>query len=140
MEKLIGEKVTPTAKLPTRAYEGDAGLDLYADEEVLLLPGQHLSIKTGIKLAIPFGYVGLIWDKGSLAKQGLHTLAGVVDAGYRGEIFVDLINLNTNDYIIKVGQKIAQILIQPVSLCEISEGQVNQTARSDKNLGSSGLY
>ncbi len=140
MLQLIVEKITPTAKLPTRAYEGDAGLDLYADEEVLLAPHIHLSIKTGIKLAVPLGYVGLVWDKGGLAKQGLHTIAGVVDAGYRGEVFVDLLNLGSNDYVVKAGQKIAQILIQPVSLLEVSEGQVNQSERGANCLGSSGLH
>jgi len=137
--KLKVEKITPTAKLPTRAYEGDAGLDLYADEDLIIARGTHSLIKTGIKMEIPLGFVGLVWDKGGLAKVGLHSIAGVVDAGYRGEVFVDLVNLGSADYAVTAGQKIAQILIQPVSLIAVSEGQVSESERGDKSLGSSGL-
>ena len=139
MEKLIVAKITPTAKLPSRAYAGDAGLDLYADETITIAPKSYALIRTGLKMEIPLGFVGLVWDKGGLAKQGLHSLAGVVDAGYRGELFIELLNLSENEIIITAGQKMAQLLIQPVSLIEVVEGQVNASERGDKSLGSSGL-
>jgi len=140
MQDLIIEKITPTAKLPSRAYQDDAGLDLFADQTLTLAPLERAVVPTGIKLALPSGYVGLVWDKGGLAKQGLHTLAGVVDAGYRGEVLGQVINLSQNAYEIKAGQKIAQLLIQPVALPRVREGKIiDQTERGSQRHGSSGL-
>ena len=82
--KLKVEKISPWAKLPTRAYSGDAGLDLYSADYYSLIPGDCTTIRTGLKLAIPAGYAGLIWDKGGVAKNGVHCLAGVFDSGFRG--------------------------------------------------------
>ena len=141
MEKLLVEKLTPTAKLPTRGHHNDAGLDVYADETVVLEPHEHRIIKTGIKIAVPDAYVALVWDKGGLAKDGLHTIAGVIDAGYRGEVGINMINLTAAPYTIKQGQKFAQILIQPVSLCEVSEQTIDDiTSRGDGKHGSTGLF
>jgi dUTP pyrophosphatase len=141
MEKLLVEKLSPTAKLPTRGHYNDAGLDIYADETVILQPGEHQIIKTGIKIAVPDGYVALVWDKGGLAKDGLHTIAGVIDSGYRGEVSINLVNLTLAPYTITQGQKFAQILIQPVSLCEVQEEVINDiTSRGDGKHGSTGLF
>ena len=82
------------AKLPSYAHPGDAGMDLYSNEELVLKPGEKKIVKTGAYMAIPGGHVGLIWDKsGHAAKNAIHVLAGVVDAGYRGEVGVVLKNL-----------------------------------------------
>ena len=135
------EKIKPNAKLPQRAREGDAGLDLYAADYYSLLPGESTVISTGIKMAIPAGYAGLIWDKSGVAKSGIHTTAGVIDSGYRGEILVNMINLSEDIYNIAPGQKIAQILIQPAPNLEIKEDKINdETSRSDNGFGSSGLF
>ena len=135
------KKISPWAKLPTRAYDHDAGLDLYAADYYSLLPGDRVVIQTGLKLAIPAGCAGLIWDKSGVAKAGIHAIAGVIDAGFRGELTVNLVNLSQDIYHIAPGQKIAQLLIQKVELPEISEGPLNDnTERKDGRFGSSGMF
>ena len=135
------EKLTETAKLPTRAHPNDAGLDLYADEERLLLPGEHTYIKTGIKIAFPKGYTILVWDKGGLATKGIHTIGGVFDTDYRGEYLINLVNLSQTEQKIEQGQKICQILVQRVELPEIEETKIDdQTIRGEGRFGSTGLY
>src|SRR3989338_1173731 len=92
--KILIKKVVEDAKSPSYAHEGDAAMDLYAAEEKLIKPRERTLIRTGICMAIPKGYVGLIWDKSGIAtKTGLKTVAGVIDASYRGEILVSVINL-----------------------------------------------
>jgi len=135
------ERLYPKAKLPQRAYSGDAGLDLFSADYYSLLPGERATIGTGVKMAIPEGYAGLIWDKGGVAKSGIHTMGGVVDSGYRGEIVVNVINLSEDIYHIAPGQKIAQILIQPIANLEIIETKIfDDTDRNDNGFGSSGLF
>ncbi|MBU0636673.1 MAG: dTMP kinase [Patescibacteria group bacterium] len=139
--KLKIEKISSCAKLPTRAYDNDAGLDLYSSDYYSLFSNDCFTIKTGLKLAIPVGCVGLIWDKSGLARNGIHCLAGVIDAGFRGEVTIQLINLSQDVYHIAPGQKIAQLLIQKVEFPEIIEEQVdNETDRKDGHFGSSGLF
>ena len=139
--KLKVEKISSWAKLPTRAYEHDAGLDLYAADYCSLAPGRYSIVRTGLKMAIPAGFVGLVWDKGGLAKSGIHSLAGVIDAGFRGEITIELVNLGQDIYHIAPGQKIAQLLIQKIELPEIIEGHItDETDRKDGCFGSSGLF
>jgi len=142
MEKLFVEKLSPTAKLPTRAYPNDAGLDFYSDEELILAPGEYGFVKTNIRVALPPGYVALFWDKGGLAsKHGLHILGGVFDAGYSGDYSVVVINLGPKEYKIELGQKITQLLIQKVETPEVVETTIDeQTDRGDKRCGSSGLH
>lgn len=137
--KLLIERLTLTAKLPTRAYEHDAGLDLYSDEACSLKPGERATIRTGLKMALPVGYAGLVWDKGSLARLGLHSIAGVVDSGFRGEWTVHLLNISDKEISIELGQKIAQLLIQKVEAPEIIETKIiDETDRGEKRFGSSG--
>lgn len=134
------EKLTPTAKLPTRAHATDAGLDLYSDEACVLAPGELRIIKTGIRLAVPEGCVGLIWDKSGIAKEGVKSMGGVIDTGYRGEVCVILNNLSDKTYDIKIGQKIAQLLIQRIELFDIRENNLDDgTDRGQKGFGSTGL-
>ena len=140
-KKIKVEKINPEAKLPTRAHASDAGLDLYANDYYSIAPYGQALIATGIKLAIPNGYVGLIWDKSGLASQGFKTMGGVIDAGYRGEIKVVFKNLSEDIYNIIPGQKIAQLLIQKIETPEISEEPVdNETDRQENGFGSSGQF
>lgn len=135
------EKLSTEAKLPTRAHDGDAGLDLYAIGYHSIAPYQQALIGTGIKMIIPFGCAGLIWDKSGLANQGLTTMGGVIDTGYRGEIKVVLKNLSEDICNIVPGQKIAQIIIQKVELLEPEEETINdQTPRQQGAFGSSGKF
>jgi len=138
--KLIVEKFYPDSKLPTYGYPGDAGMDLYASGDFKLKPRERLSVPTGIKMKIPKGYVGLIWDKSGLShRTGLKTLGGVIDASYRGEVFVGLINLGQKTHLINKGDKIAQMLIQKFESAKIAIGQVKtDTHRGGKGFGSSG--
>jgi len=134
------KKLNHKAKILSYAYPGDAGLDLYSCEDYLLQPGERHTFGLGIALEIPFGYAGLIWDKSGLAaKHGLTTLAGVIDANYRGECKVVLINTSQEPYQIKEGDKIAQLLIQKVEEVKIKEvKKLSETSRKDGGFGSSG--
>ncbi len=135
------KRLTSTAKLPTYAHVGDAGLDLYSDEAVSLAAQQRAVVKTGIALAIPEGAVGLVWDKSGLAvTAGLTTLAGVIDSGYRGEVQVVLFNSSNVAYQISAGQKIAQLLIQPINRAVVVEvSELTNTMRGQAGFGSTGL-
>ena len=100
------QKIDSEAIIPNYANKDDAGLDFYSVEDVALKPMERKAIRTGVKMEIPEGYVGLVWDKSGLAvNNGIKTMAGVVDSGYRGEIKIVLINLSNQDFEIKKGQK-----------------------------------
>ncbi len=134
-------RVSPEAKLPSFAHEGDAGMDLYAYEACTIDPGMRRQVKTGIAVAIPRGYVGLVWDKSGIShKHGIKTLGGVIDAGYRGEILVGLINLGEIPYMIEKGAKIAQMLIQSVEHPELEVmASLDDTTRGAGGFGSTGV-
>jgi dUTP pyrophosphatase len=141
--KLKVKKIRAGARLPAYSHPGDAGMDLFAAEEVVLGSGEVKAVPTGIKMAIPEGYVGLIWDKSGLSLQGVHRLAGVVDAGYRGEVKVVMVNLGKEPYVFETGQKIAQMLIQPVQAVEIAdvgEAELDETSRGEGGFGSTGDF
>ena len=134
-------RLTPDAKTPTKAHKSDAGWDLYSTESKIILSQGRSTIKTGILLAIPDGHVGLIWPRSGLAvKKGINILAGVIDSGYRGEIQVALLNTDTKDPVtIEIGDRIAQILIQPISLFDmVVVESLTDTDRGDGGFGSSG--
>ena len=138
---LLVEKLFPQAKLPQKAHIGDAGFDLYANDYYSIAPYAHALVSTGIKLAIPEGYVGLIWDKSGIAFEGMKTMGGVIDANYRGEIRVIIKNLSEEIYNIIPGQKVAQILIQAVSNMEIKEQKIiDETEREANGFGSTGKF
>jgi len=138
--KLLIKKLHPEAKVPTFAHATDAGLDLCTVGDVTLAPGERKSIATGIAMAIPEGYVGLVWDKSGIAhKGGLKTLGGVIDAGYRGEIFVGLLNTSDVPYTFAAGHKVAQILIQAIVQPELVEAdELPEADRGVKAFGSTG--
>jgi dUTP pyrophosphatase len=115
------QRIHPQAKLPVRPHASDAGLDIFSADYYTVMPGQRVLVSTGIKMAIPEGYSGLIWDKSGLAKHGLITIGGVIDSGYRGEILVGLMNVSPDIFHIAPGQKVAQMVIQEISQPEIQE-------------------
>jgi len=135
------KKIHPAAKLPVYGHPGDAGMDLFACVDKILSPGELFPVTTGIQMAIPRGFVGLIWDKSGVSLKGVHRLAGVVDAGFRGEVRVVLVNLSREPYEIKAGMKIAQMLIQPVVPIDVRESEaLDDTSRGEGGFGSTGLY
>jgi len=137
IKKLVGDAVVPKYANP-----GDAGMDFFANEEVIIKPNQRKLVNTGISMAIPLGYVGLIWDKSGIAsKHGIKTMAGVIDSSYRGEIKILLHNLSAEEFKIEKGTKIAQMLIQPVEQKEIIEVEsLDETKRGTGGFGSSGVH
>lgn len=139
--KLLVEKIDKDAKLPAFAMPGDAGMDVFVNEEQTLKPGERYLFSTGIKIAIPEGHVGLVWDKSGLAvKKGLKTMAGVVDEGYRGELKILVINLGEEDIQVEKHSKVAQMLIQKKEIVEVEEvDELDGTERGDGGFGSTGL-
>lgn len=138
--KIKIKKLHPDAVLPKYAHSGDAGMDLFSVEDLILKPNYRAKVKTGISIELPKGYVSLIWDKSGIASKGIKTMGGVIDCGYRGEYIVVLVNLSSENYEIKKGQKIAQVLIQKVEnpKIEIVE-ELSETSRGDGGFGSSGI-
>ncbi len=131
------------ARLPTRAHEGDAGLDLYACEEAHIGPGERWSVGTGVAAEIPQGHAGLVLPRSGLARKhgiALVNSPGLIDSGYRGEIRVLLLNTDPADtFRVEAGDRIAQLVISPVSLATPVEVEsLTDSARGDGGFGSSG--
>ena len=126
--------------LPCYAHDGDAGLDFCAAEDKVIAAGETALVKTGFCVAIPSGYVGLVWDRSGLAaRHAVHTLAGVIDSGYRGEIQVVLRNSGTSAFPVSRGMRVAQMLIQPVATAVVVEADaLEATVRNDGGFGSTG--
>lgn len=141
-------RLDPELPLPQRAHDGDAGVDLYSAIDVDLAPGHRELVPTGIAVAIPHGMVGLIHPRSGLAARvGLSIVnaPGTVDAGYRGEIKISLINLDPAESIaVRRGDRIAQLLVQRVELPELvevtsfDEAGLAATSRGEGGHGSSG--
>jgi dUTP pyrophosphatase len=134
------KKLKPDAKLPTHGHPGDAGMDFYAAEEVVFPSGQQARVHTGVALEIPDGHVGLIWDKSSVSfNMGLKVMGGVIDASYRGEIIMNLLNVSDKEVKLEKGQKVAQMLIQKFEHCDILEVEgLTDTVRGEGREGSTG--
>lgn len=135
------QKINPDATLPRSIRDGDAALDLYSSEDILIPFNERRVVSTGIAMSIPPGYVGLVWDRSGLAaRNGLTMLGGVIDSNYRGEIKVIIHNLGVESFQVEKGMRIAQILIQPTIQPEILEvHNLNETVRGADGFGSSGL-
>lgn len=129
---LFIKRLTDTAILPTRGSEMAAGLDLYADEAVLIPPGSRALVSTGIAVALDPGTAGLIWPRSGLAvRSGLVVDSDVVDADYRGEVKVLLFNHSGELVTIQAGERIAQLLIQHIarpSMTEVDDFNVTRLA------------
>ena len=135
------ERINGENKLPLYGHPGDAGLDLFSAGDIDLEPGKAVPVPTGIKVAVPEGFVGLVWDKSGISLKGVHRLAGVIDSGYRGEIKVVMINLGTEVFSFSKGMKVAQLLIQPVISVLVEEtDNLDDTSRGENGFGSTGLY
>lgn len=135
------QRLSSSSRMPTKPNQTDAGWDLYASDDAVLEPGDRELIGTDVAMAIPEGYVGLIWDRSGLAaKKGIHRFAGVIDSGYRGELKVCLWNSSSQEfYIINKGDRIAQILFQPVPHFALIEvGDLESSDRGSGGFGSSG--
>ena len=135
------QKLSKDARMPSKSNQSDAGWDLYAAEDAIVEPSQTELIGTDIAMAIPEGYVGLIWDRSGMAtKRGIHRFAGVVDSGYRGQIKVCLWNSTQEHCIINTGDRIAQILFQAVPDFPIIEVlNLDNTSRGSHGFGSTGV-
>lgn len=138
--KIKVKKLKENAKLPTHGHPGDAGLDFYATGTVIFAPGAQKRVHTGMAIEIPEGYVGLIWDKSSISfNLGLKVFGGVIDAGYRGEIIMCLLNTLDKKVVLEKGHKIAQMLIQKFEHCDILEvDKLSETVRGVGREGSTG--
>lgn len=127
---------------PTYAKPGDAGADLRSTETLRLQPGQRALVKTGVRIAMPDGYVGLVHPRSGLAaKHGITVLntPGTVDAGYRGELMVTLINTSAEAFDISRGDRIAQLLFQKVERAQFHPvAELPESARGETGFGSSG--
>jgi len=137
---ILFKKLTPEAQIPQYAHPGDAGMDLKTIESRVLNAGERYAFPTGICMEMPSGYVALVWDRsGRAVKEGLKTMAGVIDSGYRGEIKVALLNTSTQSITIHAGEKIAQMLIQPIERPVIQEvEELSDSSRGVGGFGSTG--
>ncbi len=134
-------RIVEGAKLPSSQHKGDAGLDLFSSVDCVLEAAAVKAVPTGVKVAIPEGYAGLIWDKSGISLKGIHRLAGVIDSGYRGEVKVVLANLSQEPFRIEKGMKIAQLLIQPIVEVKVVESdELSETSRGEEGFGSTGKY
>jgi dUTP pyrophosphatase len=131
------------ARLPTRAHDGDAGLDLYALEPVVLAPGERASVPTGIAVEIPPGHAGLVLPRSGLAaRHGISVVnaPGLIDSGYRGEVRVLLLNTDrARPFELSTGDRIAQLVLMRVELPTPTEvDALSDSARGAGGFGSSG--
>ena len=132
------------AQAPRYAHTGDAGADLVCVEDVALAPGERALVATGLAIALPAGYVGLVHPRSGLAiKQGIGIVntPGTIDSGYRGELKVCLINLDATESVqLAAGSRIAQLVIQEVVTATFTQvDSLDETSRSDRGFGSTGI-
>ena len=128
-----------SAKNPTKGHIDDAGWDLYSSETVSIPAGATVLVSTGVAMAIPKSYVGLIWDRSSMGVKGVHRHAGVIDSGYRGEVKVCLHNTTKETYHVERGDRIAQLLIQEVPVFrQHVVDELDATSRGDGCFFSTG--
>jgi dUTP pyrophosphatase len=139
---LAVKRLTTTAKLPSRAYPTDSGLDLFSDESIVIPAfGSHpVLISTGIAIALEQGYEGQIRPKSGLSSKGIMAAFGSVDNSYIGELKVVVYNFTDQLYTVDHGQKIAQLVITPVFCPAVKEIQsLSETDRGSNGFGSTGL-
>jgi dUTP pyrophosphatase len=132
------------AILPTQAYEGDAGLDLVACERLELAPGERGVVGTGVAVAVPNGWAGLVVPRSGLAaKHGLTLVnsPGLIDAGYRGELKVIMLNTDQKEpFVVEPGMRIAQlVLVEAAAVRLLEVDELSESQRGTGGMGSSGL-
>ncbi len=142
MIELPIRRLRPDAQVPTRAYAGDAGIDLAACERVELAPGERALVSTGLAVAIPAGYAGYVQPRSGLAtKHGISIVntPGLVDSGYRGELLVNLLNTDPREaFVVEPGMRIAQLVVLAVPDVEpVEVEELPDSERGDRGFGSS---
>jgi len=142
--ELAIQRLRADAVVPSRAYSGDAGLDLAACERVELGPGERATVSTGLAVAIPEGYAGFVQPRSGLASRHGITIVntpGLVDSGYRGELQVILLNTDTRDpFVVEPGMRIAQLVVMPVPELDLVEVEaLPASERGVRGFGSSAL-
>jgi dUTP pyrophosphatase len=142
--ELAIQRLREDAVVPTRAYSGDAGLDLSACERVELGPGERATVGTGLAVAIPEGYAGFVQPRSGLAARHGITIVntpGLVDSGYRGELRVILLNTDTREpFVVEPGMRIAQLVVMPVPELDLVEvDELPESERGVRGFGSSAV-
>ena len=142
MTELAVRRLRDDAIVPSRAYPGDAGLDLAACERVELGPGERATVATGLAVAVPLGYAGFVQPRSGLAAEhGLTILntPGLIDAGYRGELRIVLHNSDrTTPFVVEPGMRIAQLVVLPIANLDLVEvEELPQSERGVRGFGSS---
>ena len=141
--KIKIRKIHPNAKLPEYAHPGDAGLDIYSVEKAVINPGSSKLIHTGIIIELPEGTEAQVRPRSGLALKHQLTVLnspGTIDAGYRGEVGVILINHGRTAFLVEKGMKIAQMVIQPVLRVEVEEvAEMSNSSRGQGGFGSTGV-
>lgn len=139
--KAIFKKLTPDAIIPNYAHPGDAGLDIFSNEDCVINPGERHLVSSGWSLALPEGYVAFIKDKSGVAyKKGIIHMAGVIEYTYRGEYKILLFNTTKEPFEIRKGDKIAQLVLLPVATAEIEVAEeLSETQRGTGGFGSTGI-
>jgi dUTP pyrophosphatase len=137
-------KLDPEVALPRRARDGDAGLDLAANAELVVGPGERAMVPTGLAVAVPEGHAGLVLPRSGLASRRGLTLAntpGLIDSGYRGEITIAVVNLDPLEKVeIRRGDRIAQLLVVPIALVDPVEVlELPASHRGEAGFGSTGV-
>lgn len=141
--KLIG-KIHFFGTEPYKAHSNDAGWDLVADDSVTLESNTGALINTGFRVDIPAGYAGLVLPRSSISAQNILVFTGVIDSGYKGEVRINLYNLNRGPFVVDRGQRVAQLVIVPVCAASLSRvlslGAFLQrlTDRGERGFGSTG--
>lgn len=137
---LLVKRLTATAKVPVRGTAKAVGLDLFADDQKVLEPGERALIKTGIAVAIPEAYYGRVAPRSGLAlKAGIDVLAGVIDSDYRGEVGVILINFSDFLFEIRPGDRVAQLILERADQLPVEErDELPDTDRGASGYGSTG--
>ena len=140
MIKLKVKKLKENAIIPKYAHVGDAAMDLFSTENYIIPAGKRDLISTGIAMELPQGYFSSIRGKSGLAyKKGICILGGVIEWTYRGEYKVIILNTGDEDFEIRKGDKIAQVIIAPVKTAEVEEvEELSETIRGDGAFGSTG--
>ena len=144
MTELPVARLRDDALLPAQAYEGDAGLDLAACEQAELEPGERAVVGTGVAVAIPDGYAGLVLPRSGLAARHGITIVnapGLIDSGYRGELKVILLNTDARErFVVEPGMRIAQlVLVEAASVRLLEVDELPESERGAAGFGSSGV-
>ena len=139
VKQVVECRVDNAAYLPKRANATDAGADLRSTEKLEIYPGETKMIDTGVAVKIPQGFGGFVFNRSGQGKNGIIVLngVGVIDSDYRGNIKIALKNISENRYAIEVGDRIAQLVILPVILCDFVDSW-NDTERGTGGFGSTG--